>query len=370
MKIKVVAIFTFFMLTILSACSTTETKEKVHNVTDSLVNVNEAVDSINTILATEIQSKPSVRRLEAVKYYISKGDMPPDQNFNSKKPEESFALFVCTGTGALRRELAALKYTKAYSNTLNDIFTFGEDTFSGQFTKLLTLRSPVDKVPSPNAVKALDAFEACVKEIKLTLQNNFVGYPASDVTGEVAPIAIIAAVSAINELVDYVEKLAKDGMKISNGIMIRQQLKKFDSENRETLLTVLSNDLSEKRLENAWERRKAASLYLSFETFNELLYLPRKNNTVKILKLGQLADRQLATFDTLRTTSSPKEVVMKLRAVEKQLHLAITDDSIDPNKVISFIKSIINDTKTLQKDYQDIKTSWDKAAPLVGEVFK
>jgi hypothetical protein len=349
----------FFTLTILIACSTSEKKkEEKSEITSAVNNINEAVNSLSSTLSTEIKSKPSVRRMEALKYYIAKGDMPTDQNFSSKKPEESFALFVCTGTGALRRELAALEYTNDYTDTLKEIASPSEDTFSGQFSKLLVLSGSVNKLSTPNTIKALDVFESCVKEIQSFFQNNFNGYPASDVTGEVAPLAIIAAISSISELVGYVEKLTKDGIKISNEVMISQQLKKFDSENRETLLTVLSNDLSEERLENSWARRKAASLYLPFETFKELLDLPRKKNTDKILRLGQLADAQLSTFDTLRTTPSPRNIVNKLRVVEENLHLVITDDKINLNRVISFIKSISEDFKTIQKDYEEIKTAW------------
>jgi hypothetical protein len=361
MKKNYVLAYAISTILVISGCSAGIKPE----VNDAITSVDKAIESANTILSAEIESKPYVRRMEAVKYYINNGDLPEDQNFNSRKPKESFALFVCTGSGALHREIAALKYTKAYSDALKGISSLGEDTFSGQFRKLLELQLPVKKLQSSETIKPEDAFKSCIED---TIKN-LNGYPASDVTGELDPTAIIAAIQASKELLDYLKELAKDGVKTANKFMIGEKLEEFDKVNREELQGALTTDLSEVRLENAWKRRQAVSLYQPFETFNELLNQPR-SNTKYILELGQLTNSQLSTFDLLRKTTSPSNIVNRLRLLENQLHSAITDDEINLDKVILYIKYITEDFDLIKNDYEKISASWKEAKPKIEEAIK
>lgn len=366
---KFILFFNILVLTALAGCNTTlESKEKI---SESIENVDIAMKSASDILYEEIKSRPSVRRMEAIKYYINHGNN--DLNITgktSKDIEESFARYVCTGVGAFQRDLAAVKYAKNYTNSLKLIIEPGKDTLWGQVEKLRTLGQMNQKLPEPKATSSQEAFDFCIKETLTILRDEFDGHTALDVSGEMAPGVIILAISGAEELLKKLEDLARAGLKIANELKMRKVLKDFDIQNRENLERIISNNLSDEKFEKAWKRRKAASLYLPYEYFKSIFTLSRTKESIEIIKLSALINSQLNYYDTMRATTPPQDVTKTLREVEIKLHNIISDETISLEKIIGFVKSISNELKSIKKDYEGINSNWKNIASPIKEYYK
>jgi len=268
-------------------------------------------DALKAVAKAESDAKPTVRRDEAIRYWIARGDDKTGSNITSSNPKESFARYACAGTGSLLSVNAATSYMEAYSSAAEASVDPGPDTFSGQFAKFLDQNSAAKTIKLPPAdTKATEKFSSCVKSVQQLLDVYDRGSTASDVSDEFVLAALPAAIAAGQSLITSLETVAKDGLKILNAAQQRKHLQDFMSANADSLDKVEKALQSKNELDDAWKRREAFVLGTAYEKFKVILNdKSPAADAGKIRASGLEISSELAAFDAMAAAKVPSEVV-------------------------------------------------------------
>jgi hypothetical protein len=332
---------------------------------DSVVSgFGKVVTTSSSALSTEEQAKPGVRRDEAVMFYIANGDDPANLTHGGKP--RSFGNYICAGSGALRKARAFLDYANNYSSAATGITTPGADTFAGQWAKYKSLEGlpPTIDPPVPPKDTAKDEFDKCVTDIAGQISEkeksrpsilDFPGHRASDTSDE-SLVAISAALEALKALRDALATAAKDGLKMVNAVQQRHRFNQFVSGQHEKFQAALGTDLNAQKLDDAWNRRKADSLWEPYATFSTMMDLDRTTQKLQIVETNARLRQELSTYDSLRAADSPSRIVKAIAEAETQMYQVAADDKVSLETVISVLSGIYSDVSTLQTDYQAVAT--------------
>lgn len=356
---------------VLSACATqgAHAGEDLSAAVKSLANQTEA---LKTVAKTEADAKVTVRRDEAIRYWISHGDDTKGVNLTSSNPGDSFAHYVCAGSGALESVNAATTYMAAYSSAAQAAVDPGPDTFSGQFAKFLDQNSPAKTVAlPPETTKASQIFADCVSRIAPLLELYNRGTPASDTADEFAVALIPAAIAAGQKLISSLETLAKDGLKLLNAAQQRKHLRAFMSANAVDLKQVEDALQANNKLDDAWARRQAFVLGSGYEKF--VLIMGDKNRAADAAKLraaGLEVSTLLAPYDSMAATKKPSEVVKAWVAAQAAFMKDVNDDSISIAGIIGYLQTAEAQLSAIQSDYKDSSTKFATLVQSLKAVSK
>lgn len=337
----------------LSACFTLAPTATINSTTKAFGDV---VTTSTEVLATEKRAKPNVRRSEAVMFWIKKGDST--QNIVTADESESFARLTCAGVTSLERSKAFLEYASAYSTALNGITAPGGDSFSGQWKKFIENNKRIELKGPKETKSGKDEFDACAKEVAGQLL--FTGAPAADVSDE-AVAEVSTSLEAYKALFSALEKAATDSLKAINEIQARKKFSEFVIRQDDSFNAALSQGLGASSLEDAWKRRKAASLWRPYQTFREMIRLNRTTQEREISALAIRMNSELAEYDALRATNSPLEVTKSLAEAQSRLLDLAKNDDLSVSGVISFLQGLQKQLANLKSDFADVNA---KAAAL------
>jgi hypothetical protein len=330
-------------------------------------------DTLASVVKTESDAKPTVRRDEAIRYWISHGDDTTGTNINSSNPQDSFARYVCAGTGALGSVNASLTYMKAYSSAAQAAVDPGPDTFTGQFAKFLDQNSAakVIKLPADSTTTAAGLFTACFNNVNSLLDIYNRGMTASDTSDEFVLAAIPAIISAGQTLVSSLETLAKDALKALNAVQQRKHLQAFIAANATDITKVENNLQTNSKLDDAWQRREAFVLGTAYEKFKIILNDKNpKADTSKVRAAGLEVSSELATYDAMVATKKPSEVVKAWMAAQTTLEKDAKDNSISVASIIAFMQSVESDFSTIKSDYADTGTKFNALVQSLKDAKK
>lgn len=257
--------------------------------------------ALRAAVNAETETKVTVRRDEAIRYWLARGNDDKGTNINSANPRESFARYVCAGSGALNSVNAQMTYLDAYAGGLQAAIEPGPDTFAGQFARFLDRSSKSPKLDLPKANSATAEFRSCFKDTDELLTIYEAGAPASDTTDEFSLATASAVFKAGEALISALESLAKDGLKIVNDVEARAHLKRFVKENREDLGMVLDEFKAKGKLDDAWRRREAFVLGSAYEKFKTVVNDQAPSVAPEKLRASALAvSNDLSAFDKMR----------------------------------------------------------------------
>jgi hypothetical protein len=317
----------------------------LENITTSFANV---VTSSANILQTEISSKPAVRRAEAMELFLAN---PNDENnFTFGGDQRAFAQYACAGSGALHREKNFLDFAKAYATAAQGITKPGGDSFAEQWKKFQELRhkempeAPKDKNEDETGEKIgqQKLFEQCTIDVLKLI--DFKGVPARDTTDEIAFAAIPAAIAAFQKLFSALEQIATDGLKSINTIEARKNLASYVQKMHSSFQSALSNELPPEKLDDAWQRREAQSLWAPYITFSQILTLKKKNASIyEIKELVVKLDSEMVAYDSIKSSRPPSDIVKALSTADDALFKAATDDKSSLAAISTLLGAIASD---------------------------
>jgi hypothetical protein len=342
---------------LLGGCATTATQTTLSNVTDKFSQV---VSSSSSLLKTEIDNKPKVRRGEALEHFLNRpGDA---NNFTGEDMHDAFAVYVCAGANSLQKEKAFLDFAAAYAGGAQGIVKPGGNSFAEQWKKYQDLRKPVEIPKLHEQGDSRKPFDVCRGE--LTAADGplaFKGVSIFDNADEMAPGAILGAIEAYRALFDALEKAATDGLKVANQIEARNKFKNYVLAVHDRFAGTLSTDLSADRLKDSWQRRKAYALWAPYQTFARIVTIRKKQtgelDAARMYEIKELAlklESELAEYDALRKANPPDKMVAALTEAEAAVYAAATKDDISLDSIVEFLTLLLDDLKTAQSDYDAI----------------
>jgi hypothetical protein len=317
-------------------------------------------DTLATVAKTEADAKPTVRRDEAIRYWIASGDDATGRNLTSSNPHDSFARYVCAGSGALESVNASITYLRAYSGGAQAAVDPGPDTFAGQFAKFLDQNSPAKMIAlPPKDTTAANVFSACFSSAQALLSVYERGVPASDNSDEFALTAIPAVIAAGEKLISSLETLAKDALKALNAAQQRKHLQDFMSANAANLTTVESNLQAANKLDDAWTRREAFVLGTAYEKFKVIMNdKNRAADASKIRAAGLEVSSELDAYDAMIAAKKPSEVAKAWISAQSTLQKDVNDNSISISAILAFMQSTESELSTIKSDYTDSNTKF------------
>jgi len=351
----------------LAGCSAIQFRSK-----DSLQSAADGFDAAVKASAdafdTELKSRPRVRRIEAVEYYVQTRRVKKNEvrifDIDADDPQGSFARFVCAGTDDFLREKAALSFDTAYSSGLKQVLAEGDNSIGGQWSRFQALRKPITVPGVPDGTFPKGAVAACAADLKKRLIEWKQGRPSTAVSTEAATAAIPMAVAAYKAIA----ALIQTGLTAYNDMAAKERFVKYVNEFHPQFETVMNNDFKESTVADAWNRRQIASLQRPYATFLKLLLTPAKNadDDIRVRELGMLANEQLAEYDALHSSPSPVLLRNKLIGAESQLVTLVNDKHVSIAELVAFFKE-------LKDDFDKAKTQYaaaDAAVRAVPEAWK
>jgi hypothetical protein len=329
-------------------------------------------DAVKAVAKTETDAKRLVRRDEAIRYWLARGDDETGINITSSNPADSFARYVCAGTGALTFANADVTYFSAYAAAAQAAVDPGPDTFAGQFAKFLDQNSAPKVLDLPPAdTKAAKLFSQCFATVGPLLTDYKRGYPASDTSDEFVLAAIPAAISAGQTLISSLETLAKDALKVLNAVQQRKHLKDFMAANADNLKKVANDPSGASKLDAAWSRREAFVLGTAYEKFEVILNTKnRVADAGKLRAAGLEVASELASYDAMAATKKPSEVFKSWVTAQATLQKDVNDDSISLNAIIAFMQSTESELSSIKTDYSDSSTKFNALVQSIKAVGK
>ena len=334
----------------MSGCDTIAPQARLDDVSKRFGTV---VSDSTSVVTAEINAKIAVRRDEIVMYYLLH---PRDAtNLTSDGKPRSFANFVCAGRGSLGGQTAGLEYLKAYSDSASDIIKPGGDTLAEQWKKAKSLSAKPEKLtastPAENPKSAVDG---CVAQVVPTL--SFEGVSATDFSNE-SPLAVIEGLAG---LLKTLETVAKDTLKGSNELLARRRFSELVEQQHDDFRVRLANYIDPDKLDNAWTRRKARSLWRPYRAFSRMMDMDPATKRDEIVTAAADINKQLSDYDALSRTKRPSEVVAALAKAEQALHDVATNKNANPADILVLLDLLARDVDQIKKDYEEVGKSADK----------
>jgi hypothetical protein len=328
--------------------------------------------ALQAIAKLETDAKVTVRRDEAIRYWLARGDDSNKINITSANPRESFARYVCAGTGALNNANAQVAYFSAYSNAAQAAVEPGPDTLAGQFARFIDQSKPNPTIKLPVSEKKADQlFIECVGHTNDLLSLYDAGHTAADTSDEFQIDSITTLLDAGQALVNSLEKIAKDGLKVINDIQARAHLKRLINENRQGLENVESTFISKGQLDEAWNRRAAFVLGTGYEKFAVMLAdRKRISDHAKLRAAGLEVSNTLSAYDAMMKTKKPSDVARSWTNDAKVLDKAVNDDKVSISAIISYTKATAEQAKTIEDDYKEATAKFDTLLKTLAEERK
>jgi len=366
------ALLVIGVATSMSCGGSVSEQTKLESVTKAFADV---VDSSAEALKMEVASKPRVRRAEALQRFLV--DPTDPANFTLDGEQRAFANYLCAGATTFRNEVQFLAFAKSYASGAEGIVKPGGDSFAEQWKKYKELQKPISvpNVPKPDG-SGKDLFKQCTKELLAETDGKppllrFSGVPATDMTDEIALAAIPAAVEAFSALLSALETAAKDGLKAVNAVEARKKFSAYVNAVHQRFQGSISTDLDPDRMNDAWRRRKAQSLWRPYLTFMRILELKRKNaSAYDIKELATKLEGELAEYDAIRATQAPGGLVRALSAAENAVLSAATDEKVSLDALIELLGAVSTEAKSLVNDYADVEKKTAAAISAAEAVFR
>lgn len=293
---------------------------------------------------------------------------PQDEaNFTLGGDRRAFARYACAGTGALHRETAFLDFAQSYATGAQGIVKPGGNSFAEQWAKYKQLQKPLSQLVGSNKPggtpqnKTSDQlYKECIDELTGVGSApgilDFRGMPASDTTDEVALGAISPVIAAVEALFKALDKAATDGLTAVNAVEARKKLAEYVNTVHEKFQGSISSELSPDRLDDAWKRRKAYSLWAPYLTFTHILRLKAQNaSDYEIKDYAVKLESELGPYDVIRGTKPPSAIVKGLSAAENAVYSAATDNSVSLEAIAQLLDGIIADINSVVSDYADVE---------------
>ncbi|GAB7549939.1 hypothetical protein [Cupriavidus sp. 8B] len=315
-----------------------------------------AVDSV----ASEAKEVKRVRRIGAVVAYINNPTLPITDNINAEKKPGSFINFVCAGADDFEITMAGLSYTTDYAKTVKSITDSPEDSISGYIAALSELKGK-GKPLSPPEVKK-NQFESCRQSVEGDLPPKGI----TAVTARKESIAVaIAAVTALQALLETLNKLAKDGLKMATEAEQKATLKEFIKNNREAYSRVLSEDLSSDELAHAFERRRQIAIAIPYYEFIDMMRLSSVIDRVAILRYAERINQDLSEYDALRNQNPPAQLVTQFKVINEKLD-DYANGKISIADLRQFLAEIASELQEAKKDYDAVSKAIPTATAAAG----
>jgi hypothetical protein len=356
---------------LLGGCATTASQTTLSNVTDKFSQV---VSSSSSLLKTEIDNKPKVRRGEALELFLR--DPHNKINFTADQDTAAaFAVYVCAGSNALHKEKSFLNFANAYATAAQGIVKPGGNSFAEQWKKYLDLRKPVE-LPKEGAAADTDAFKQCNTETAALL--TFKGTTAFDQSDEAAfLLGLPAALEAYKTLLDALQNAAKDGLAVANQIEARKKFMAYVNAMHPKFVAALDTELPQQRLQDSWKRRKGYALWAPYQTFVRIVAIRKKQtgelDAAQMFEIKELALKlqgEMAEYDALRTATPPDKMAEGLMAAEAKVYEAANDEHISLDTVLDFLTDLVNFLQTAEKDYNAIQSAAERAAAATSAIGK
>ena len=337
---------------------------------DAIEAFSDVVGTAAEAVSVEVKRNASVRRDEAIAYFLAKGDDPA--NITHAGVERSFANYVCAGSAELRRETAALKVLSAYSSAAAGIVAPGGDTFAEQWSRLTLQpqevfelagqRSAADDTPSPPGSAT---FSTCVNEVLRMVPPK--GEVATELSNEGA-LVVITALTSIKSLMDSVAKLATDGLKAVSEVESRKKLKTFVNSQHEQFQSLLGTDLRSEVLDNAWARRKARALLRPYYSFSHMLKdFEPSVRPYSVLEVATEVNIELSEYDAMLVAQPPSVAIRSIAQAENSLHDLVNNDSMPLGTILASLKILSGNLKTLSSDHDDLAKKAGEVARALGK---
>lgn len=327
-------------------------------INDSAKKFSEVVANSAATIESNAKLAPSWRRDEAIMAYLN-GHTESD-NITKSAPLRSFANYVCAGSASLNKQLAFFDYAKAYATALQGITAPGANTFSAQWAEFKKNQRPLPDLPANTQPRtpSQTIFAKCVADLSEPHSPllSFDGIVATNVSDEVAFLAIPAAVLALKSLITSLQTAGTDVLGPVNQIQARHRAAELIKAQHAKFSQSLTTDLSTQTLDDAWIRRKRDALWRPYFTFRELLDFEPRTQAYQIVKLSAQLQTELAAYDAISAAKSPSEVISALAAAEAVLYKAATDDSVSLDGTFEFLSGIADDLSKVAADYKDIQT--------------
>jgi hypothetical protein len=289
-----------------------------------------------------------VRRVAAVIAYINNPSLPITDNINAKQINESFVNFVCTGADDFEITSAGLSFTSEYAKMVKAITTVPEDSIGGYINALSGLKGRDKALALPEIKK--NQFEECRKEVAKDIPPT----GATAVTGARRAVAeAIAAVGAIEALINSLQKLVKTGLKMATEAEQRLALKSFIIENQENYQRVLIEDLSSDELMNAFALRRQIAVAAPYYAFEDMMKLSTAKDRREIIKRAMEIDQSLAEYDAIRIMRPPAAVAGQFKEINQKLQ-DFANGKVSRDDIIQFLSETASELENAKKDYDDV----------------
>lgn len=303
-----------------------------------------AVDTVSV----ESKQVKRVRRVAAVIAYINNPSLSIIDNINAKQINGSFINFVCTGADDFEITSAGLRFTSEYAKTVKAITTAPEDSIGGYIDALSGLKGKGKALALPEIKK--NRFEECRREVDKDIPPT--GVTAVTARREAVAEAV-AAVGAIQALIDSVQKLIKAGFKMATEAQQRVVLKKFIIENQTNYQRVLTEDLSSDELKNAFAQRRQVAVAAPYYAFEDMMKLSTTTDRREIIKRAMEINQDLAEYDAIRILQPPAAVVGQFKEINQKLQ-DFVDGKVSRDDIIQFLSETASALEEAKKDYDDV----------------
>lgn len=315
-----------------------------------------AVDAVSV----ETKQVKRVRRVAAVVAYIEEPSLSALSNINAKEIDESFKNFVCTGEDDFETTSAGLSFTSQYAKTVKAITAAPDDSIGGYIKALSGLKGRDAPLALPEIKK--NRFDKCLNDIK----DDIPPKGANAVTArKVTGLEVIAAVKAIKALIDSVQILVKDGLKMATEAQQRVTLKSFIAQNQENYQRVLNEDLSSNELKNAFDLRRQIAVAAPYYAFEDMMKLSTTTHRREIIKRAVEIDQDLAEYDAIRMLKKPADLVGQFTEINQKLQDFANGD-LSRDDIIGFLSETASELENAKKDYDDVVKKYQSLA----DVFK
>lgn len=339
------------------ACATTQTNQTLAN---AVAEFDKAVQSAKAALEAEQKSRPRVRRIEAIEYYIATrklvgSEVAVQRDLVSSDPVGSFSRYVCAGSSSFAREQNAFAFVSRYSTGASDIFSPGTSSAEGQIARFRALREPIaiDAVAiPPTSKKAAD----CVAKVAATL-GSWRPVPTTDGYDE-NPVAVLSAAVAAYQALD---KFLTTALTNANNQLAKEKLKLYVNQWDSTFKQVITQGLADDKLTTAWSHRAAVSLQPALRLFQTIFSLPDginlQDDNERIRQIGSRVNDMLGEYDAIATAVPPQNISKALLEAEGKLVALANDDKLTASQFVTYFESLSSDLNTLQKQYGDVDTA-------------
>lgn len=358
----------FMFVFLLTGCTISNTND-IKSAVDKL---DSGVKIASDVFEAERKSRPRIRRIEAIEYYVQTRYFNPTEtattpDFVVNDKVGSFARFVCAGSGSMLREHNATEYYKQYSKNIKDIIDPGSDSLMSQYDRFKKLNKQVEITRIPNQPPQ-NAVQNCAKEVN-NLLANWKPVPTTDTYDENPAEAVSLAVEAAKKAYELAVLLAQK----YNENQAKEKFSEYVINSHENFSTVMEKYLPAGVLENSWNHRKAVSLQQPLITFKKIFDVEklekgvsnREENDNKIREIGLAASKQLDEFDSIKDLPSPAYVREKIIDSEDKLMKMAKNEDISIGEIISFLSSTADEFTQIKSKYDSLNDSISKLAKVL-----